>query len=106
MHIEPLYPLPTLTPSQEPEYTNVSFWYLPPALRQLPEGQELNERLGRVAPVVKGGMIDCGSMMVGYQPLNGLPNFFRMVVAAPKATEADMEFVLDEIERLARDLDV
>ena len=44
--------------------------------------------------------------MVGYQPLNGLPNFFRMVVAAPKATEADMEFVLDEIERLARDLDV
>lgn len=47
-----------------------------------------------------------GSMMIGYQPLRDLPNFFRTVVAAPTATEADMDFVLEEIERLGEGLEV
>ena len=52
-------------------------------------------------------MIEKGSMMICYQPLLGVvPNFFRMTVVAPKATEEDMDFLLDEIERLGKDLEV
>ena len=55
---------------------------------------------------IKAAMVLKGSMMIGYQPLRDLPNFFRMVVAAPTATEADMDFVLEEIERLGEGLEV
>ena len=43
--------------------------------------------------------------MMNYQPLGKLPNFFRMTVTnSPKLTESDMDFVLDEVERLGQDL--
>ena len=44
--------------------------------------------------------------MISYQPLRDFPNFFRMVTVAPAATTADMDFVLDELERLGVDLQV
>ena len=43
-------------------------------------------------------------MMISYQPLGDLPNFLRMVTVSPSATEADMEFVLDELERIGADI--
>jgi len=42
--------------------------------------------------------------MIAYQPLKEHINFFRMINANPGQTHQDMEFVLDEIERLGRDL--
>lgn len=45
-----------------------------------------------------------GTTMVGYQPLNDEINFFRMVVVSPYATTQGMDFCLDEIERLGKDL--
>jgi len=45
-----------------------------------------------------------GSMMVGYQPLGAKVNFFRQVVTNPAVTRQDLDFFLDEIERLGRDL--
>lgn len=56
--------------------------------------------------IVKEKMIKSGVMMVGYSPLNhkGHGNFFRMVVNAhPRPTEASMDFVIDEIEKLGED---
>jgi hypothetical protein len=47
--------------------------------------------------------------MIGYQPLKhkGLGNFFRMVVhCLPPPTDQEMSFVLDEIERIGKDLKV
>lgn len=49
-------------------------------------------------------MIKSGTMMVGYSPLNnkGHGNFFRMVVMAhPAPTSTSMDFVINEIEKLA-----
>lgn len=41
----------------------------------------------------------------GFFPFKGThPNFFRMVTTAPQGTEADMDFLLNEIERLGKDL--
>ncbi len=45
-----------------------------------------------------------GTMMIGYQPLKDLGNFFRMVVVSAAVTRGDMEFVVDEIHRLGKDL--
>lgn len=43
-------------------------------------------------------------MMLGYQPHQGKVNFFRQVVISPQVSREDMDFLLDEIELLAKDL--
>ena len=61
----------------------------------------------QVAPRIKEKMMKQGTLMVAYQPLpsKGLKNFFRMVFhCVPEPTEDDVKFVLDEIERLGKDL--
>uniref|UniRef100_A0A673CIS3 Glutamate decarboxylase like 1 n=1 Tax=Sphaeramia orbicularis TaxID=375764 RepID=A0A673CIS3_9TELE len=88
----------------EPEYANVCFWYIPPSLRDLPDSTELWEKIHKVAPVVKERMMKKGSMMVGYQPHGDKANFFRMIIISPQVSRQDMDFVLDEIDRLGRDL--
>ncbi|KAA0716083.1 Glutamate decarboxylase 1 [Triplophysa tibetana] len=88
----------------EPQHTNVCFWYIPPSLRGLPAGEERRERLHKVAPKIKAMMMECGSTMVGYQPQGNKVNFFRMVVSNPAATRSDIDFLIDEIERLGQDL--
>lgn len=56
---------------------------------------------------LKAAMVTEGTMMVCYQPLKNYPNFFRMVtVTSPAASEADMDFVLDELDRLGAKLQV
>ncbi|XP_054155646.1 cysteine sulfinic acid decarboxylase-like [Oppia nitens] len=87
----------------------VSFWYIPPLMRSSINGQELPppDKLSKVAPLIKRRMMDCGSLMIGYQPLTTkqLPNFFRLsLTCLPKRTVQDMDFILDEIERLAEDI--
>ncbi|KAG8010350.1 Acidic amino acid decarboxylase GADL1, partial [Nibea albiflora] len=88
----------------EPEYANVCFWYIPPSLRNLPDGPELWNKLHTVAPVVKERMMKKGSMMVSYQPHGDNVNFFRMIIISPQASRQDMDFVLDEIHDLGKDL--
>ncbi|TSM68895.1 Glutamate decarboxylase 1 [Bagarius yarrelli] len=57
-----------------------------------------------VAPKIKAMMMECGSTMVGYQPQGEKVNFFRMVISNPAATMSDIDFLIDEIERLGQDL--
>jgi len=49
-------------------------------------------------------MMECGTTMVGYQPQGEKVNFFRMVVSNAAVTRSDIDFLIDEIERLALDL--
>uniref|UniRef100_A0AAX7SRF0 Glutamate decarboxylase 1a n=1 Tax=Astatotilapia calliptera TaxID=8154 RepID=A0AAX7SRF0_ASTCA len=87
-----------------PQHTNVCFWYIPPSLRGMPDGDERREKLHRVAPKIKAMMMESGTTMVGYQPQGNKVNFFRMVVSNPSVTQSDIDFLIDEIERLAHDL--
>ncbi|TDH10531.1 hypothetical protein EPR50_G00076230 [Perca flavescens] len=89
---------------REPEFVNVCFWFIPPSIRGKEENKDYQDRLSKVAPVIKERMIKEGTMMVGYQPLGNKVNFFRMVVFSPLLSQKDMDFFLDEIERLGKDL--
>ncbi|XP_065510438.1 cysteine sulfinic acid decarboxylase isoform X2 [Caloenas nicobarica] len=88
----------------EPEFVNLCFWFVPPSLRGREGSPDYWLKLGKVAPAIKERMMKKGSMMVGYQPHGARVNFFRQIVTNPAVTKADLDFFLDEIERLGRDL--
>ncbi|XP_074094850.1 glutamate decarboxylase-like protein black [Cotesia typhae] len=88
---------------QEPECTNVCFWYVPKSKRHLKDDQ-LNQVLHKIAPIIKEKMVKKGSMLVTYQPLHGRPNFFRLVLQSSGLNEDDMRFFVNEFEILADDL--
>lgn len=95
---------------QKPEYTNICFWYFPPKMRSLypitqPISLSSGSRLSQVAPIIKARMIEKGSVMITYQPLGELPNFFRMTLTTP-TSEQDMDWILTEIEALGNDIDI
>ena len=52
----------------------------------------------------QGRMMKAGSMMISYQPLGDLPNFFRSIISNQAQTEKDIDFMLDELDRLGHDL--
>lgn len=89
------------------QYTNICFWYIPISMRGLEETNEWWEKVYKVAPIVKERMVKAGQLMVGYSPLPNKKkgNFFRMVLTCyPPTTSTDIEFVLNEIERLGSDI--
>ncbi|XP_075054092.1 cysteine sulfinic acid decarboxylase [Mixophyes fleayi] len=88
----------------EPQFVNLCFWYVPPSLRNQETSPNFWDRLGKVAPIIKERMMKKGSMMVGYQPNGNRVNFFRQIVVNPEVTKEDLDFFLDEIEKLAEDL--
>ncbi|XP_041459026.1 glutamate decarboxylase 1-like isoform X1 [Lytechinus variegatus] len=88
----------------KPELTNVCFWYYPPSLREMENCQEKQLKLHKVAPEIKAMMMNKGTVMVGYQPLGSKVNFFRMIVNNTASTKSDIDFMLDEIERLGKPL--
>ncbi|KAG8129600.1 putative Cysteine sulfinic acid decarboxylase-like protein [Naja naja] len=88
----------------EPEFINLCFWYVPPSLRGQEGCTDYWVKLEKVAPLIKERMMKKGSMLVGYQPHGKQVNFFRQVVTNPAVTRDDLNFFLDEIERLGRDL--
>uniref|UniRef100_A0A6G1R4L3 Cysteine sulfinic acid decarboxylase n=1 Tax=Hypotaenidia okinawae TaxID=2861861 RepID=A0A6G1R4L3_9GRUI len=88
----------------EPEFINLCFWFVPPSLRGREGSPDYWPRLGKVAPAIKERMMKKGSMMVSYQPHGAKVNFFRQIVTNPAVTKGDLDFFLDEIERLGRDL--
>uniref|UniRef100_H2TIZ7 Glutamate decarboxylase 2 n=1 Tax=Takifugu rubripes TaxID=31033 RepID=H2TIZ7_TAKRU len=88
----------------KPQHTNVCFWYLPPGIRYMEDTEERKKRLHKVAPVIKARMMEYGTTMVSYQPQGDKVNFFRMVISNPAATFEDIDFLIEEIERLGQDL--
>lgn len=89
---------------EKPQYVNVCFWFIPPSLRGKEKDAHYQDKLSKVAPVMKERMMKKGSMMVGYQPKGDNVNFFRMVIISPYISRQDMDFFLNELERLGNDL--
>ncbi len=57
-------------------------------------------------PQIKDGMTRAGTMLIGFTPLKskGFVNFFRIIINSPALTYQDMDFIVQEIDRLGRDL--
>ncbi|XP_018495181.1 glutamate decarboxylase [Galendromus occidentalis] len=89
---------------QEPEMVNVLFWYIPERLRDQPDTKERNAELGRITAQLKARMMTTGSLMITYQPLRHLPNFFRNIVSNAAVKKEDIDFLLAELDRLGHDL--
>lgn len=49
-------------------------------------------------------MMEAGTLMVGYQPDDRRPNFFRSIISSAAVTPQDVDFMLNEIDRLGQDL--
>ncbi|RZF43142.1 hypothetical protein LSTR_LSTR012562 [Laodelphax striatellus] len=86
---------------ENPECTNICFWYVPPSLRssEARSKPDYNQRLHKVAPKMKERMIHKGSLMVTYQPLRDHPNFFRLVLQNSSLDHKDMDYIIEELER-------
>jgi glutamate/tyrosine decarboxylase-like PLP-dependent enzyme len=81
----------------EPGFCNVCYFYKPQENMPMGDIHELTAQ-------IKQRMMAKGTLLVNYQPRQGLPNFWRMVFTNPNATEADLKFVLDETEAIAKEL--
>jgi glutamate/tyrosine decarboxylase-like PLP-dependent enzyme len=92
---------------QEPTCTNVCFFYVPERLRDQKfdlSNEEFCREINAIPPKIKRELVDRGSMMTGYQPIDDKPNFFRMIVISEDVTFEDMEFVVNEIDSIGRNL--
>ncbi|KAG8232468.1 hypothetical protein J437_LFUL012114 [Ladona fulva] len=89
---------------EKPAFANICFWLIPPRLQGQQGSPDFSSQLHRVAPKVKERMMKKGSLMVTYQPLREWPNFFRFVLQNSGTSFKDMDFVLNEIESLGKDL--
>jgi len=88
----------------EPEMVNVSFWYIPKRLRGVPHDSNKEQELAKICPIIKSRMMVSGTLMVGYQPDDRRPNFFRSIISSAAVTKEDVDFMLNEIDRLGQDL--
>ncbi|XP_040583146.1 acidic amino acid decarboxylase GADL1 [Lepeophtheirus salmonis] len=97
--------------AKDTQCTNVVFIYIPRSLRvsKDSENEDWKDKLSRVPPIIKERLIFKGSLMIGYQPLKskGWGNCFRLVIhCVPPPTKEDMLYVLDEIDRVGRDIEL
>uniref|UniRef100_A0A6A7G8R8 Glutamate decarboxylase-like n=1 Tax=Hirondellea gigas TaxID=1518452 RepID=A0A6A7G8R8_9CRUS len=90
--------------NDEPELTNVCFWYIPYRLRSMKAGPDRCKILGEVQPILKGRMMTAGSLMIGYQPMDEHPNFFRNIISSQAVCRDDIDFMIVELYRLGYDL--
>jgi len=87
----------------EPMGTNVCFWFIPPYYRDHPaewtdEAKRLVHKHLYVAQQKHGACLICVT------PLDSVPEFLRLVLKSGKIDESDMDFLLDEIDRLGREM--
>jgi glutamate/tyrosine decarboxylase-like PLP-dependent enzyme len=84
-----------------PSFTHVCFWWVPPELRPLEDwsAPRVHARLHRVSVAIKDRMQRAGTMLLGYQPLAGRPNFFRLLFINPAVTRQDVDTTLELMDR-------
>ena len=58
----------------------------------------------KITPILKARMMNKGSLMIGYQPVGEIPNFFRNIISNPGVQKKDVDYLLDELDRLGHDL--
>ncbi len=89
----------------EPESLNICFWYIPEKARSLPHGKERDELLDQATLQIRRSLQVAGKCLVNYSDLPGVHgHFFRMISCNPNSTKGDMDFVINHIEELGKQL--
>jgi glutamate/tyrosine decarboxylase-like PLP-dependent enzyme len=83
-------------------FTHVCFWWLPPDLRDAPNLRDpgVQARLHALAPRMKDAMQRSGQSLVGYQPVAGGPNAWRMLFINPAVGWDDVMHTMELIAAL------
>lgn len=89
---------------ENPEFVNLSFWYVPKRLRDMPHSAEKEHLLGEVTPKIKKEMMMKGTLMIGYQPQGHIPNFFRNIISNPAIKKADVDYLLEELDKIGENM--
>ncbi|MFO7563415.1 MAG: pyridoxal-dependent decarboxylase [Enhygromyxa sp.] len=87
---------------------NVLFWWLPAALRPFAlesADPATRARLHALTAAIKADLRGRGAVMLGFSPIDGGPNCFRMLFMNPEVEREDIELLLDEIEAVGATLD-
>ncbi|KAK0086291.1 hypothetical protein PV325_003437 [Microctonus aethiopoides] len=92
-----------------PKYdgNNICFWYIPPNMRNEEETSAWWKKLYDITAKIKELLVLDGQLMIGYTPMpqKKFGNFFRMVVSCqPPPTYKSMDFVIEQIEKIAEKL--
>ena len=53
---------------------------------------------------LKSRMMYADNLMISYQPLDDKPNFFRSIISNQACNEEDIDFMMEELDRLGIDL--
>ncbi len=104
---------PELYLYQEPQCTNICFWYIPSDLTLPWTSHEANlatiknnyHRIHTITAKIKDRMLEKGEMMVNYAYTKWYPNFFRMITISPKVKKEDLDFVASHIVELGREIE-
>merc|ERR1711991_672429 len=90
-------------------WVNICFWYVPPSMRPFnfdKASDEAKQRIGLVAPAIKARMQHEGKSLIGFQSVNGFPNFFRLVLPNPwSLTFQDVDEILETMDAIGRRVD-
>lgn len=81
-----------------PSWVNVCFWWIPPELRPLARSPEVDAALHALAPAIKAEMLRRGQAMLGFQPVGGGPNCFRLLFINPSVRPDDIDATLDILD--------
>ena len=66
--------------------------------------KSFREALHKVAPSIKNEMQRQGDAMIGFQAVNNLPNFFRLVFPSGEETnEEDVRMILSRMARIGEE---
>ena len=86
----------------EPQTCICNFYFVPKALRGMDiKSDEFKEKIKDVAPKIKVALSERGKIMLTYSPTVHAANHFKMICINPSNTEADMDFVFDEMKACA-----
>merc|ERR1711957_13022 len=91
----------------EPEWTNVSFYYIPDRFLGMERNAEFYEEIGKICPKHKADIIMEGKLMSAYQIADfggkHYPNFWRPAIHYGKDME-DMEHVINTLHKHGKNL--
>lgn len=86
---------------------NVLFWWVPPSSRPFELARAdppARARLHALSAAIKPGLRARGRVILGFSPIDGGPNCFRMLFINPDVEPADIDLVLAEIDAVGMSL--